>query len=73
MKIWMKRAGQVMLGAAAMLMLGLAASMPASASNGEDMAEEVKAFAQMYRVSEDEVIAEGVRIGGVDVGGMNLM
>lgn len=62
-----------MLGAAAMLMLGLAASMPASASNGEDMAEEVKAFAQMYRVSEDEVIAEGVRIGGVDVGGMNLM
>lgn len=73
MKIWMRRAGQMMLAVAAVLLLVFAADMPVHASNSEDMAEEVKAFADMYRVSEEEIIAEGVRIGGVDVGGMNLL
>ena len=73
MKIWMKRAGQAMFAAAAVLALMLAFDRPVHASNSEDMAEEVKAFADMYRVSEDEIIAEGVRIGGVDVGGLTLL
>ncbi|MBQ8813795.1 MAG: VanW family protein [Lachnospiraceae bacterium] len=72
MKKMMRRIGQAILGVSAAALL-LAAAMPANASNSEEMTEEVRAFAQMYRVSEDEIIAEGVRIGGVDIGGLTLM
>ena len=72
MKKNMRRFCQAVLTAGAVLMLSLV-SMSANAANSEDMTEEVRAFAQMYRISEDEIISEGVRIGGVDIGGLTLM
>ena len=73
MKKWTRRMVRAALSVVAAALLMLTADMPVHASNSADMTEEVKAYADMYRISEDEIIAEGVYIGGVDVGGLTLM
>lgn len=68
----MRRTVQAVLTVAAALVLMLAFGTPAQASS-VDLREEVEAYADLYRVDEDEVIAEGVSIGGIDLGGLTLM
>ena len=73
MKKRMRRIVQVMSAVAVVLMLALAGDMPARASGDGDFREEVKAYADIYRVDENDRISEGISIAGLDVGGMTLM
>lgn len=72
MKIWFRRTVQALLALTAAFLLVCVCGRPAQASNDEQFIKEVEAFADLYRISEDEVIAEGVSIGGLDLGGMTL-
>ncbi len=73
MKKMMRRMAQAVITVAAVMLLVLACDMPAQAFDDGGFKEEVKAYADLFRVGDADRIAEGVTIAGLDVGGMTLM
>lgn len=73
MKKMMRRMVQTVLVAATALVTVLVSGVPAQASDDGGFKEEVRAYADLYRVDEDVKMADGIRIAGLDVSGMTLM
>lgn len=71
MKMLKRRLVQVVMAIFLSFGVALAWGKPALASNDELWAE-VEAYADLYRIGADHVMAEGVSIGGMQIGGMTL-